>query len=78
MPIGPGKYDQYCTDVREKTKADAVLLIVIGGDLGGGFSCQADLATTMKLPDILETVAAQIRRDGPQSMAWYKRLLDRH
>jgi hypothetical protein len=64
MAIGPGKYDAACTEAREKTGAAAVLLIVIDGTLGSGFSCQADLQTTVRLPEILETIAEQIRHDG--------------
>jgi hypothetical protein len=62
--IGPGKYDAICTEVREQTRAAGVLLIVIDGNVGSGFSCQADLITTARLPDLLERVAADIRRDG--------------
>jgi hypothetical protein len=64
MPIGPGKYDELCTQVREQTKARGVLLIVIAGDRGMGFSCQADLETTLTLPELLEAIARQIRADG--------------
>jgi len=62
MPIGPGKYDDLCTSVREKT-GGSVLLIVVGGERGPGFSCQADLETMKMLPDMLEHVAKQIRQD---------------
>jgi len=65
MAIGAGKYDDECTRVRTATHASGVLLIVLNGDFGSGFSCQADAATTLGLPEILEKVAAQIRRDGP-------------
>jgi hypothetical protein len=61
MPIGPGKYDDLCTMVREKAKAKGVIVIVFGGDKGGGFSCQADPLTALALPEILEQVAADIR-----------------
>jgi hypothetical protein len=64
MAIGPGKYDDLCTEIRERTKASGVLLIVIGGTKGQGFACQADLITTVMLPQLLESVAADIRRDG--------------
>ena len=37
MPIGPGKYDEMCTDIRIITKAAGVLLIVLDGDRGSGF-----------------------------------------
>ena len=62
--IGAGKYDAACTLIRVVTKAQGVLVIVINGYDGSGFSCQADLVTTRSIPDILENIAAQIRRDG--------------
>jgi hypothetical protein len=70
MAIGPGKYDDLCTTVREYVglggtvlqSGGGVILIVIGGDHGNGFSCQADLETTLALPDILEDIAKQIRK----------------
>ena len=69
MALGPGKYDDACSRVREEVgfsegDVGGVLLIVIGGHHGNGFSCQADLETTLRLPDLLENIAAQIRRDG--------------
>ena len=63
MPIGPGKYDDICTTARKQTGAQGCLLIILGGDKGNGFSCQADPMTTFTLPDLLEDIARQIRRD---------------
>jgi hypothetical protein len=69
MALGPGKYDDLCTLVRQQlgfteTTGGGVLLIVLGGPDGNGFACQADLPTTLRLPDLLENIAAQIRKDG--------------
>jgi hypothetical protein len=68
MPLGPGVYDELCTAVREHTNADGVILIIIRGDQGGGFSCQATLEIQLALPEILRTVANGIEIDlgGPQ------------
>lgn len=63
MAVGPGKYDAHCTAVREKTGAQAVILIVLKGIAGDGFSCQADPVTTRRLPELLEQLAASIRTD---------------
>lgn len=63
MTIGPGKYDLECSRVREKTKAAGAVVIIVGGNKGPGFSVQADLETLRVLPEILETVAAQLRKD---------------
>ncbi len=61
--LGPGKYDDLCTLVREGAKARGALVLVFGGARGSGFSVQADLATTLALPAILRKVAAQIEAD---------------
>lgn len=68
MTMGPGKYDDLCSYVREQAgmtedTGGAVVVIVIGGNRGQGFACQADLETAMQLPDMLEQVAKQIRAD---------------
>lgn len=64
MAIGPGKYDDVCTLVRQRT-GGGVIVIVANGNLGSGFSCQADLETTLALPDILQSVLDQLRADRP-------------
>lgn len=61
MALGPGKYDDLCTYVREQTQAEGTIVIVLGGNKGSGFSCQADLPTTLRLPDMLERLAKDIR-----------------
>jgi hypothetical protein len=68
MAFGPGKYDDACTRLREEVglsdgDAGGIIVIVIGGHLGNGFSCQADLETTLALPGILEDVARKMRGD---------------
>jgi hypothetical protein len=64
MTLGPGKYDDLCTYVRENAAAEGAIVIVIGGTPRGcGFAVQADLETTARIPAILETLAAQIRAD---------------
>jgi hypothetical protein len=60
MAFGPGKYDDETTAIREKLKASGIILIVLGGDKGEGFSAQLDFASTMAMPEILRTVADQI------------------
>jgi len=60
---GPGKYDDVCTMVRERTEARAVLVVVIDGKLGNGFSFQGDPLSLASVPEMLEDVARQIRED---------------
>lgn len=59
----PGKYDQLCTDAREKARALGAALIILNGSKGSGFSVQAPPEALFALPGILETMAAEIRRD---------------
>ena len=68
MALGPGKYDDLCTYVREQVgitnQGGGVVVIVLGGKHGSGFACQADFQTTVALPDLLEKIARQMRADG--------------
>jgi hypothetical protein len=61
MVVGPGKYDAECTFVRMQTKARGTIVIIVDGDRGNGFSCQGDPLLMAALPDMLETIARQIR-----------------
>lgn len=58
--IGPGKYDDLCTEVRTKAKAEGAIVLVFNGEKGSGFSCQATIEDTMRLPEILRSMADQI------------------
>lgn len=40
MPIGPGRYDDELTELREKIGAEGAILIVYNGQRGSGFSAQ--------------------------------------
>lgn len=63
MAIGPGKYDALATIVRESTSAGGVILIVLDGMHGSGFSVQATSEITARLPALLREVADGIERD---------------
>lgn len=63
MAFGPGKYDDVCTEIRTKTNAQGVVVIILKGNKGDGFSMQADPVTTAALPEMLESIARQIRAD---------------
>jgi len=67
MPLGPGKYDQLATQARTDAKARGVVLIVVEGEYGSGFSVQADTRLTMQVPELLRFMAKQIETDlgGP-------------
>lgn len=59
----PGKYDELCTEAREKAKAIGAVLIILSGNKGHGFSVQATPEAMFALPGMLEIMAAEIRRD---------------
>ncbi len=61
--IGPGKYDEVCTQVREDTNALGVVLLIFGGCKGNGFSCQAPFEFTATIPSLLRQMADQIEAD---------------
>jgi hypothetical protein len=61
MADGPGKYDDLCTYVREQTQASAVVVIVVDGKKGSGFSVQAHAPMTLVLPEMLEQIARDLR-----------------
>jgi hypothetical protein len=62
VPItGPGKYDDLCTIVRERSNARAAIVIIVEGNKGGGFSVQGELEIINGLPDLLEHTARMMR-----------------
>ena len=63
MAIGHGKYDDECTEVREKTKAGAILLIILGGEKGDGFSVQIPVEMLGAVPSMLRYLADEIQKD---------------
>lgn len=70
MALGPGKYDKLATWLRERAKADGVILIVLGGDKGDGFEAHlpahshADsmLRTVAMLREMASQIEADVRR----------------
>jgi hypothetical protein len=67
MAIGPGRYDDEAAAVMEAVNASGVILIVIGGDRGEGFEVHATAEVTLKLPEMLRTIADQIEEDIPNA-----------
>jgi len=63
MPIGPGKYDDLCTKVREEAEAVAAIVVVFRGNLGTGFSIQSESEEVVnRLPSILRAMAAEMEQ----------------
>lgn len=63
MPMGPGKYEPECTEALLKTGGHTVLLIVLGGAKGTGFSmATTDPASIALVPAILRSTADEIEK----------------
>lgn len=69
MPIGPGKYDDLCTHVREKAKAEGAAVIIFNGSEGSGFSVQASMRFHLVISVVLEAMACDIRKGLGQPKA---------
>jgi hypothetical protein len=63
MALGPGKYDDIATSVRLRAEAAGVIVIVVRGKHGAGFSVQATAEITAALPQLLRRVADDIEAD---------------
>jgi len=57
--VVPGKYEELCNSVRIDAKADAVVLVVLNGKDGSGFSVQANSGLE-RLPTILLKISQKI------------------
>lgn len=68
--IGPGKYDAECSTAQKATNASSVILIVLGGDRGDGFSVQATPDVIWAMPDMLREIAKQLEIDIPGIGVW--------
>jgi len=61
--MGPGRYDEVCTTVRQVTGAETCVVLIINGNNGSGFSVQTqNPARLERLPAVLREMAAQLER----------------
>jgi hypothetical protein len=64
MPKGAGKYDDLATDCLQKSQAKLVLVAVVDGNAGSGFSVQTtDWTTFATLVVLLRETADQIEKE---------------
>lgn len=68
MAVGPGKYDELCTEARTKAKAAGAILLIFEGDKGFGFSVQLPVDKLTSVAKVLRTVADTIERDAPKDI----------
>jgi hypothetical protein len=70
MALGPGKFDDLRTLVRERAGADGAIVICFGKESAQqSFSCQADPWTTLQIPKILRSLADAIELDTNDAAA---------
>ena len=70
MPLVPGKYDDACTNARRETEAVGVILIVVAGKHGHGFSVQtADPDLEKQLPTLLRYTANLIEIENKKGLS---------
>lgn len=67
MALGPGEYDALATHARERSQADAVVVIVVRGNRGSGMSVQVKADVLLALPALLRSVADSIEQDTPKA-----------
>lgn len=68
MAIGPGVYEAECTRVLRETDATLVLLGVVHGSRGNGFSVAYTNPDALRvMPRVLRKIADQIERDQRHS-----------
>lgn len=66
MPVGGGKYDGFADVLRRHTGADGVVLLILGGFLGQGFTVQGTEEVVRALPKMLREIADQVEKDLPE------------
>ncbi len=59
-----GKYADLCEEVRERSEARGAILLVLGANLGTGFSILSDRDSLLCVPDMLEAIAKKIRESA--------------
>ena len=63
MPRGGGKYDVEASALRAVTDADGVIIVVLGGNRGSGFSLQILPEHLGAVVTVLEQVVRELRKE---------------
>jgi hypothetical protein len=63
VATGPGRYDDLCTYVRERSKGDGAVVMIFGGQHGNGFSVQVAKPLLENLPTLLREMADDMDAD---------------
>jgi hypothetical protein len=68
MALGPGKYDDLCTYVRQQAKAGGACVMVFNGEKGWGFSVQCPPEALLDLSGVLRHISDTIRADAAKDL----------
>lgn len=63
----PGRYDELAIRLLDETKGKAIVLLVLGGAKGNGFSCSINPGANIghaDIPDLLRELADSIEASG--------------
>lgn len=62
IPTGGGRYEQQCVRLQQDLRAEAVILFVVNGAFGTGFSVRASVEFANRLPQVLRNMANDIEQ----------------
>lgn len=62
VSYGKGAYDVECNEMRDRTKADVAVLVILGGERGSNFSITAipDPGAVRQVPRVLRQIADNV------------------
>jgi len=63
MARGGGRYGGVATEVLLETQADGIIMIVLNGNLGSGFSVAVAEDIVLNVPNALRRLADEIEQD---------------
>lgn len=65
MTIGKGKYDDALSLALDSVEGQRGIFLALDGNKGSGFAVQGNLHSLQQLPDVLEHIANEMRKDLP-------------
>lgn len=58
--LGPGKYADLCSEIKDRVCAEVVVLIILSGDKGDSVSMDPPLEYSINTPKVLRELAAKL------------------
>ncbi len=66
--IGPGRYDQETREIQAQLSAGAIMLFVVDGERGTGFSVVGPVTVLEHVPRLLRKVADDLERQAREGL----------